>query len=139
MILVHSMLTIYFDDPFWVGVYQRITDGKLEVSRKVFGAEPKDSEVYQYFLSHFIELRFSPGVQTEAVRAKNKNPKRMQREIKRQLLGHGIGTKAQNALKLQKEQNRSEKKYVFQKKSKYEAEKQFLLKQQKKKEKHKGK
>ena len=34
-------LTVYFEEPFWVGVFERIEDGKLSVAKVTFGAEPK--------------------------------------------------------------------------------------------------
>lgn len=37
-----ACLTVYFEDPFWVGVFERIDDGKLSVCKVTFGAEPKD-------------------------------------------------------------------------------------------------
>ena len=39
---VSVTLTVLFDEPFWVGLYERETDGRYEVARVVFGAEPKD-------------------------------------------------------------------------------------------------
>lgn len=57
-----SRLTVCFEDPFWVAVYERIADVKLEAYKVPFGAEPKDSEVYKYFLTHWRRLRFSPPV-----------------------------------------------------------------------------
>ena len=53
-----SKLTVYFDDPFWVGVYERISDGLLKVCKITFGAEPKDYEVYEYLLRNWHLLRF---------------------------------------------------------------------------------
>ena len=40
-------LTVYFEEPFWVGVFERIEDGKLSVAKVTFGAEPKDYEVQE--------------------------------------------------------------------------------------------
>lgn len=45
---VSGKLMVYFEDPFWVGVFERIEDGKLSVSKVTFGAEPKDYEVQEY-------------------------------------------------------------------------------------------
>ena len=42
-----STLTILFQDPFWIGLYEREEDGRYQVCRIVFGAEPRDQEVYQ--------------------------------------------------------------------------------------------
>lgn len=66
------------------------------------------------------------------------NPKRQQREIKKHIENVGIGTKSQQALKLQQEQGKIERK--TRSRVQREAEKlfQFELKQQKRKEKHKG-
>ena len=38
---MEATLTVFFDDPFWVGVFERIEDGKLFVCKVTFGAEPK--------------------------------------------------------------------------------------------------
>ena len=37
----NGKLTVYFEEPFWVGVFERIEDGKLSVAKVIFGAEPK--------------------------------------------------------------------------------------------------
>ena len=47
----YARLTVWFADPFWVGVYEREAEGRLEVCRHTFGAEPKDGEVWQWLLS----------------------------------------------------------------------------------------
>ena len=43
-----ASLTVFFEDPFWVGVFEGIEDGKLSVCKVPFGAEPKDYEVWEY-------------------------------------------------------------------------------------------
>ena len=96
-------------DRFWVGVFERIEDGKLSVAKATFGAEPKDYEVQKYIQKYYFSLKFSPAVET-IVKDIKRNPKRMQREAKKQMLETGIGTKSQQALKLQKEQNKQEHK-----------------------------
>ena len=42
---VNGKLTVFFEEPFWVGIFERIEDGKLSVAKVTFGAEPKDYEV----------------------------------------------------------------------------------------------
>ena len=44
---VSGKLTVYFEETFWVGVFERIEDGKLSVTKVTFGAEPKDYEVQE--------------------------------------------------------------------------------------------
>ena len=57
-------LTVYFEEPFWVGVFERIEDGKLSVAKVTFGAEPKDYEVQKYIQKYYFSLKFSPAVDT---------------------------------------------------------------------------
>lgn len=134
---VCGKLTVYFKEPFWVGVFERVFEGKISVSKFTFGAEPKDYEVYDFILKHYYNLRFSPAV-TAAVKETKVNPKRMRREVKKQLQDTGIGTKSQQALKLQQEQSKIERKQKSKAEKEAEAKRQFELRQQKRKEKHKG-
>jgi hypothetical protein len=62
----------------------------------------------------------------------------MQREINSQLENKGIGTKAQRALKLQHEQGKLERKVKSREQKEAEKERQFALRQEKKKAKHRG-
>lgn len=130
-------LSVFFDEPFWVGVFERIEDGKLSVAKVTFGAEPKDYEVYDFVLKHYCNLQFSPAVEA-AVAQKRKNPKRIQREIKKQMTDKGIGTLSQQALKLQHEQYKTQRKKKNRVQRQAEEKRLFELKQQKKKEKHRG-
>ena len=57
-------LTVYFEDPFWVGVFERVEDDQLSVCRHVFGAEPTDAEVLAFVQQRFRKLVFSqPSLQ----------------------------------------------------------------------------
>ena len=134
---VNGKLTVYFEEPFWVGVFERIEDGKLSVAKVTFGAEPKDYEVLEYIQKHYAGLKFSPAVDT-VVKDMKRNPKRMQREAKKQMQETVIGTKSQQALKLQQEQNKQERKKRSHQRKEAEKKRMFELKQQKKREKHKG-
>ena len=134
---VNGKLTVYFEEPFWIGVFERIEDGKLSVAKVTFGAEPKDYEVQEYIQKHYASLKFSPAVDA-VVKDIKRNPKRMQCEARRQMQETGIGTKSQQALKLQQEQNKQECKIRSREKKKAEELRMFEMKQQKKREKHKG-
>ena len=74
--------TKYFEEPFWVGVFERV--------------------------------------------------------LWKQIQNTGIGTKSQQALKLQQEQLKTEHKIVSREQREAEKKRQFELKQQKRKEKHRG-
>ena len=134
---MEGKLTVYFEDPFWVGVFERVEDGKLSVCKVIFGAEPKDYEVWELVLQHYNEFEFSPTVETD-IRRTADNPKRRQRNTRKQLEHTGVGTKSQQALQLLLEQNKQERRLKSRDRKLAEAERKFALKQQKKKEKHKG-
>ena len=131
-----SKLTVYFDDPFWVGVFERIENGKLTVCKVTFGAEPKDYEVWAFVLKNFSQLQFSPSV-TVTVKKETSNPKRLQREARKQAAIPGVGTKAQQALQLQREENKLIRKTISRQQREAEKQRLFELKQQKRKERHK--
>ena len=130
-------LTVYFEDPFWVGVFERVSEGKLSATKVTFGAEPKDYEVIDFIKRCYYQLPFSPAVETVLKETKI-NPKRAQRDAKKQTMETGIGTKSQQALKLQQEQNKLERKVRSREQKEAEERRLFELKQIKKKEKHKG-
>ena len=118
-------------------MFERISDGKLSVCKVTFGAEPKDYEIYDFVLRNYYRLRFSSAVTTD-VKEVGHNPKRVQREVRKQVRNAGIGTKSQQALKLQQEQLKIERKTMSWEQREAEKQRQFELKQQKKKEKHRG-
>ena len=88
-------------------------------------------------MKNYYQLRFSPAVATN-VKETGCNPKRIQREVRKQVQNAGIGTKSQQALKLQQEQLKTERKTVSREQREAEKQRQFELKQQKRKEKHRG-
>jgi len=134
---VSGKLTVFFEDPFWVGVFECVSDGKLSACKVTFGSEPKDYEIYNLVLKNYYRLRFSLAVATD-VRKAGRNPKRVQREVRKQLQNTGIETKSQQALKVQQEQLKSERRTVIRERREAEKQRQFELKQQKRKEKHRG-
>ena len=78
-----SKLTVYFEEPFWVGVFERVSNGKLSVCKVTFGTEPKDYEVWEFVVKHYYKLAFSPAIESETKKTAD-NPKRRQREAEKQ-------------------------------------------------------
>ncbi len=136
MSTVPGKLTVFFEGPFWVGLFERVEDGRLTVCRVVFGAEPRDYEVWEFVLKNYDSLKFSPPVEAK-VKKESVNPKRLQREAKKQLRG-GVGTLSQQALQLQREERKTERKTVGRAQKLEEQERRFQLKQQKRRDKHRG-
>ena len=135
---VNCRITVYFDDPFWVGLYEREDGGWYEVSRIVFGAEPRDQEVYAFLLRAWRGLRFSPPMPSAQVERRQVSAKRRQREARRAVSTEGAGTKAQQALAAQREQGRQARRIRTRAEKEREAAERFARHQQKRKEKHRG-
>ena len=127
--MTRSTLTVFFENPFWVGVYERVDGDRYEVCKITFGSDPKDYEVWDFLLKNWSKLKFSPPIKAERVE---------EREIHSKLQEPGIGTKAQQALKLQHEQNKLERKTRSREQREAEKERQYELRQQKKRDKHRG-
>lgn len=130
-------LTVMFEGPFWTGVFECVSGGRLSVCKFTFGSEPKDYEILDFVLKNYYKLKFSNDVAAEPVRI-CRNPKRMQRQAHKETLSSGIGTKSQQALSLQREQMKTERIASARKRREDEKERLFELKRQKKKEKHRG-
>lgn len=96
-----SRFTVFFESPFWVGIYEVEHEGRLWASRWVFGAEPSAEAVYDLARGGFGALRagMTHALPLDARPEHAVNFKRMQREIRRAVAEEGIGTKSQEALK----------------------------------------
>ena len=135
---MEGKLTVYFEDPFWVGVFERDDETGYCVSRVVFGPEPTNAELYEYVKREYVNLDFGRKIEDQVRIVRKKNFKRMQREVRKEIYEEGVGTKAQQAMKLQMELNGKERKVISREKQREEEALKFKLKQEKKKEKHRG-
>jgi hypothetical protein len=131
-------LTVYFEEPFWVGIFERCFGDKYEVAKIVFGAEPKDFEVYDIINSTYYDIPFGRASLETEISNKKINPKRLQKKIKDEVNSAGVGTKAQIAMKLQIEAKKVERKKTSKEIVEEDKRRKFEQKQQKKREKHKG-
>ena len=135
---VKGTFTVCFEDPFWIGVYERTDGNTYEVCKITFGAEPKDYEVYDFLLRKWAYFTFAKVKDKTPPSAKKINPKRLKRAIRRAVNMQGVGTKAQQVLKqayveqkLQREKQEKIQKHLL-------SEQRYQLRQKKKKKKQKG-
>jgi hypothetical protein len=133
------ILTVFFEDPFWVGVFTFTEGNTAQYSRVVFGKEPSDIEVYEFFQKNANQLRFSSYFPVESQETVSKNPKRRQREISKELHDR-IGTKKSlEAIKQLEQQDKKEKQKDETRAKKAEREACIhSIKQEKAKDKHRG-
>ena len=110
---IKSRLTVFFEEPFWVGVFEQETDGVICAARVVFGAQPTDAR-------------------------ETANPKKRRREAARETGQRGIGTRSQQALQLAREQSRLEKRESSRARRQAEQARRFALRTEKRREKHRG-
>ena len=133
---ITGKLTVFFDNPFWIGVFECVEKNKLSICRVVFGAEPKDYEVYDFILKNYKNLKFGSSLDVKVKKTKS-NPKRLQREVRKQ--SKQVGTKSQLALQKQREEMKLERKTESKKIRELEIQRKFELKQEKRRQKHRGK
>lgn len=134
-------LTVYHDGQFWVGVFEEIFEGRLKASRYVFGAEPKDEEIFELINKNRIVFTniSSQFVEVDEPTERKINPKRLLREIAREMKKVGISTKAQQAIQLEREKFKTERKIISRQLKEKLEEKKWQMRKQKLKEKHRGK
>ncbi|GEC89313.1 MULTISPECIES: YjdF family protein [Brevibacillus] len=133
-------LTVYFDGQYWVGVVEQQEAGHLKASRYIFGAEPKDGEV-QLFVLHQIHSLLDATQQTIQVETPSQqrvNPKRLARQVAKEMKSSGVSTRAQEAIKLELSRRKKEKKVVGRQRLLEIQEKKWQQKVQKAKRKHRG-
>ena len=130
-------LTVFFEGPFWVGILEREEGGKRSICKVTFGAEPKDGEVWGFVLARYGRMKFSPAQPVKET-APIRSPKRAQREIRKAVIPHGMGTKSQQAWKRWQESQKTERKAASRQERAVEKQRLFEQKRQKRKEKHKG-
>lgn len=130
-------LMVFFDEPFWVGLFERREGGRLSAAKVVFGAEPKDEQVLAFILCQYDRLSFSPPVAGVGERPLAANPKRRQRQAA-EAQTRAPSTKSQQALKLAQEENKLERRERSKAQREAEAAYKLQLHIEKKKAKHRG-
>ena len=122
---ISGKLTVFFENPFWVGIFENFENDNLSVCKVIFGSEPKEYEIYDFILKKFYNLRFSNEMKSN-FREKAKNPKRRQREIKKELQSKKFLKKSEKILKLQYEENKKERKVKTKQEKEFEKQRKFL-------------
>ena len=51
--MMEGKLTVYFDPPFWVGIFEKIENNHCQAARQVFGAEPTEPELIRFALENY--------------------------------------------------------------------------------------
>lgn len=139
--MVTIKATIFFEKTYWVGIFERTDKQGFSAAKHIFGGEPSDIEIHEFILTHYSELKF--GVLKElSVQIKRMNPKRMQREVRREMERTKEtlrpSTFAQDYMKEELEKQKKVRNSITSLEKQAHQDKLFAIKQLKKKEKHKG-
>lgn len=104
-------LTVFFEDPYWVGVVEVQGADGLKAGRHVFGAEPSLQEVWEYVMNDLPALveRLSCSVPAARLPVKSVNPKRLARQAARESRSRGVSTQSQEALRLELEKSKKQR------------------------------
>lgn len=135
-------LTVYFDGQFWVGVVEEHVQDKVKAGKYLFGAEPKDQEILEFVQKQLDTLTGKLSLAVEIGRATNErriNPKRLARQVAREVEQKGISSSAQEALKLEHEKRKKEKQVYSRQQREEMQDRKREIKVQKAKAKHRGK
>lgn len=79
------MLTVFYDDGFWVGVVEDQEADRIRACRYIFGAEPHDAEVLEFIYERMMPLMENTS-KTASAKAKERralSPKRVARQRKK--------------------------------------------------------
>jgi ribosomal protein L12E/L44/L45/RPP1/RPP2 len=135
---MEGKMTVLYESPFWVGLFERTEQDKYQAARFVFGAEPTEPQLLQFALTSFLSLQFSQPVEAVCTQTREVNFKRRMREVKKQMAAPAGATRAQQAVKQEYEQLTHERESSHREEHEAEQERKFQLRQLKRAEKHRG-
>jgi hypothetical protein len=137
-----AVFTVFFENPFWVGILESEDEGTFVVAKHVFGAEPSNAELLEFMLYRFADMPRSTfhgnaGGEKRQLRLGPVNPKRAIREAMRERV-RLPSTKAQAALSSALEERKAERGIMSREARRAEVDRRFELRVEKKKRRHEG-
>jgi hypothetical protein len=135
---MNAIFTIYFENPFWVGILESEDEGILIVARHVFGREPTNAELLHFMLYQYAHMQRHKGSTNDGASLRaHVNPKRTQREARREQSCQ-VSTKAQAALSAAIEGMKDEHAIISREERRVLDEHRFELRSGKRKRRHAG-
>ncbi|KHF37661.1 hypothetical protein CM49_00181 [Paenibacillus sp. P1XP2] len=133
-------LTVFFEEPYWVGIVEVEKDGKLLAGRHILGGEPSLPEVWEFVLHGLSSVadRLSCGVDIAEATQPKANPKRLARLAARESRGRGVSSASQEAIKQELDLRKREKTRLSKELREAQAKRKREIAVQKAKAKHRG-
>jgi hypothetical protein len=134
---VTSVFTIFFENQFWVGVLEENYNGINYIGKHIFGTEPSNSELLQFYIYEFDKINKIKISETE-IKTKKMSFKKSLNKSRKAQAKIGIGTKSQNFSQkaFEKIMEIKKKEYII--KENMDKEEKYRKKQEKKLEKKRG-
>jgi hypothetical protein len=134
---VTGVFTIFFDDPFWVGMLEENCDENNYMGKHIFGAEPSNSELMRFYLYEFDKIKKIKvgGSNIETGKMSFKKSLNKSKKIQNK---PGIGTKSRILFQKAFEETMDIKKKADKAEERLDKEGKYIKKQEKKLEKRKG-
>ncbi len=134
-------ILVLFEDGFWVAYIENsdANGDDYRVARYVFGPEPSNAELREFFLSSFEGALFwTESSMKYPIKALAANPKRRIREAAAAVSQAGGATKAREAIKLDRSLGKIRNAKERRLRKDLQSRNAFDRKQDKKKQKHRG-
>ncbi len=126
---IQVTLTVCFEQPFWIGVCECVSKEGIQAKKVIFGAEPQMQEILQMVQKRWYQnIQFGKCISIAKKEVIHKNPKRIQRQIKKQTKLCGVGTKKYQETEKQSRQRSRTKTKISEKTTKEKRETSWTLK-----------
>lgn len=135
-------LTIFFNGQYWEGVVELAADDRFQAGRHIFGAEPQAAEVLEFVVNNQVLqvlAQSTAAIDTQTSVLKRVNPKRIARQVSKEMAMRSGSTMAQEVIKQSFEQQQQMAKQQEKIDRDIEAEEKWLRSRQKAKARHRGK
>jgi hypothetical protein len=128
-----SQLTVFFDQAFYRGVFERTINGHYQAAKVTFGTQPPTyNQIQSMIAGRWSTLTWASGDQTTALASSAQSAQQRKRQARQAIRGRGSSQQAEQVLKLAHKQN-----LVLKKKRRKETKQAHALKVRlKKQEKH---
>lgn len=137
--MTEGSFTVTFENPYWVGVFERFDERGYSAAKIIFGAEPNAEIIHMTILYEYRRLVFSSPTLERLPQTQHVNYKRRQRELSRLLeQKDGITQDASDALNVERKRAAMERKQQAKAAQAVDQAHKFQMQQDRKKEKKKG-
>lgn len=138
-----TTFTVFFEEPFWVGILEIRDDNEVRAARHVFGDEPSGPELYAFGLSRDYDRLLRRALAAHPVpspppRPGTINPKRAARATAKQRKAPPASTAAHQAIQAALEKSKTEKRSQSRAQRRAQAARRRELARAKAKARHRG-